>query len=89
MKFTKYLTEADNLEITRDVLKNKTSAKIKSADGKKISMDIQTADVLTKVYDALKKPEMKKRFEKMLNGNASQIKKLIDFSEAVYTMKMI
>ena len=49
----------------------------------KAIVDLFTASALVQVYDALKKPEMKKTFEKMITDKAGFLK------TQAFAMKMI
>lgn len=74
-----YLLAENNLDVINNVVKKKQMGKVKTSDGKTVKMDLYTASAIKQVYDAVNSSN-KEKMEKMLNGNAAQIKKIADFA---------
>jgi len=69
-KGTAYPATIDTLKM---IVKDKQNQTIMFKDGKAM-VDLFTASAMTQVYDALKKPEIKKSFEKMILDKAGFLK---------------
>jgi hypothetical protein len=78
-KGTAYPATVDTL---RMIVKDKQHQTVMFKSGKAI-VDLFTASAMVQVYDALKKPEMKKHFEKMIGDKAGFMK------TQAFAMKMI
>jgi hypothetical protein len=78
-KGTAYPPTIDNL---RMIVKDKQHQTFMFKSGKAL-VDLFTASAMVQVYDALKKPEMKKTFEKMIKDKAGFMK------TQAFAMKMI
>ena len=78
-KGTAYPATIDTL---RMIVKDKQHQTVMFKSGKAI-VDLFTASAMVQVYDALKKPEMKKHFEKMIADKAGFMK------TQAFAMKMI
>ena len=78
-KGTAYPATIDTL---RKIVKDKQHQTVMFKSGKAI-VDLFTASAMVQVYDALKKPEMKKTFEKMIGDKAGFLK------TQEFAMKMI
>ena len=78
-KGTAYPATIDTL---RKIVKDKQHQTVMFKSGKAI-VDLFTASAMVQVYDALKKPEMKKTFEKMIGDKAGFLK------TQAFAMKMI
>ena len=78
-KGTAYPATVDTL---RKIVKDKQHQTVMFKSGKAM-VDLFTASAMVQVYDALKKPEMKKHFEKMIADKAGFMK------TQVFAMKMI
>ena len=78
-KGTAYPATIDTL---RMIVKDKQHQTVMFKSGKAI-VDLFTASAMVQVYDALKKPEMKKHFEKMIGDKAGFMK------TQAFAMKMI
>lgn len=73
------LTEAKVLDTIKDIVKNKSSKPVKFDDGKSMKVDMQTANVILKVYDALNQ-QNKDKVSDMLNKNKGNFVKFVDFA---------
>ena len=78
-KGTAYPATVDTL---RKIVKDKQHQTVMFKSGQAI-VDLFTASAMVQVYDALKKPEMKKHFEKMITDKAGFLK------TQAFAMKMI
>ena len=78
-KGTAYPATIDTL---RKIVKDKQHQTVMFKSGQAI-VDLFTANAMVQVYDALKKPEMKKTFEKMIGDKAGFLK------TQAFAMKMI
>jgi hypothetical protein len=78
-KGTAYPATVDTL---RKIVKDKQHQTVMFKSGKAI-VDLFTASAMVQVYDALKKPDMKKTFEKMITDKAGFMK------TQAFAMKMI
>ena len=78
-KGTAYPATVDTL---RKIVKDKQHQTVMFKSGKAL-VDLFTASAMVQVYDALKKPEMKKHFEKMITDKAGFLK------TQAFAMKMV
>ena len=78
-KGTAYPATVDTL---RKIVKDKQHQTVMFKSGQAI-VDLFTASAMVQVYDALKKPEMKKHFEKMIGDKAGFLK------TQAFAMKMV
>jgi hypothetical protein len=78
-KGTAYPATIDTLKM---IVREKQNQTVMFKSGKAI-VDLFTASAMVQVYDALKKPEMKKTFEKMIGDKAGFLK------TQAFAMKMI
>jgi hypothetical protein len=68
------------LEQLQDILDSKQRTVIKFKNGTSGSVDMQTANVVLTVYNAMQQPDMKQKFERMINGDKRSFVKVVDFS---------
>ena len=73
-----YLLVEDNIDVLKNIVKNKQHKTIKFKDGS-LKVDMFTASAITKVYDAVNNAN-KKKMEPMLNGKKAQFMKIADFA---------
>ena len=73
-----YLLVEDNIDVLKNIVKNKQHKTIKFKDGS-LKVDMFTASAITKVYDAVNDAN-KKKMEPMLNGKKAQFMKIADFA---------
>jgi len=71
--------DEDALGQIKDIVKNSSAKSVKFADGKSMKVDMQTANVLLKVLDALNDTN-KKKFGDMLGKNKANFMKAVDFA---------
>jgi len=71
--------DEDALGQIKDIVKNSSAKAVKFADGKSMKVDMQTANVLLKVLDALNDTN-KKKFGDMLGKNKANFMKAVDFA---------
>ena len=76
------LLAEDNVDVLKSIVKSKSAKPMKFKDGT-MKVDLFTASAMVQVYDALKKPEMKKTFEKMITDKAGFLK------TQAFAMKML
>ena len=67
------------LDTIKSIVKNKSANAVKFDDKKSLKVDMQTANVLLKVYDALN-PDNKKKVEAMMNKDKASFMKIVDFA---------
>ena len=67
------------LETLQGIVQGNAKKAIKFSNGQQLSVDHVTANMLLKVHAALKNPDMKAKFEKMLQDNPASFMKLVDF----------
>jgi len=77
MERASHLAE-DNVDMLRDIVKNKQLKNIKFKDGN-MKVDLFTASAITKVYDMVNKSNQQK-MTKMLNGKKAEFMKIADFA---------
>lgn len=63
----------------KKIVSNKQAQEVKFADGNKLRVDMQTANVLLKVHDALNDTN-KKKFAEAINKNENMFMKMVDFA---------
>ena len=68
----------DNLDMLKDIVKNKQMKNIKFKDGN-MKVDLFTASAVTQVFDAVNKSNQEK-MRGMLNGTKAQFMKIADFA---------
>jgi len=76
----------DNVDVLKDIVKNKQNKNIKFKDGKNIKfkdgnmkVDLFTASAITQVFDMVNKSNQDK-MKKMLNGKKAEFMKIADFA---------
>lgn len=69
----------DALKTIKSITKDKSAKTVKFADGKSVKVDMQTANVLLKVIDALN-DKNKSKFSDMINQSKASFMKAVDFS---------
>ena len=77
MERASHLAE-DNLDMLKDIVKNKQMKNIKFKDGN-MKVDLFTASAVTQVFDAVNKSNQEK-MRGMLNGTKAQFMKIADFA---------
>lgn len=70
----------DNLQALRDIVSNKSHKKIKFKDGRSAAVDLQSANVILTLYDALGNKDSKDKLERMLNNSLSDYSKVFNFA---------
>lgn len=70
------------IDTLNSIVKNKQVQEVKFKDGKKLKVDMQTANLLTKVYKALNSTNAKKFADKLEQGQSSFMK-MLDFAYSV------
>ena len=80
------LLAEDNLKVLRSIFKNKQNKPVKMKDGS-MKVDLFTASAITKVYDAVSKPDAREKLDRMLNGTKAQFMKIADFAYKSVKMK--
>ena len=73
------IKEETVLNTIKGIVKSKGANSVKFDDGKTVKVDMQTANVLLKVYDALNS-QNKEKVEKMMQKDKASFMKLIDFA---------
>ena len=73
-----YLLAEDNVDILKNIVKNKQNKNIKFKDGS-MKVDLYTASAITQVFDKVNKSNQKK-MKDMINGKKAQFMKIADFS---------
>jgi hypothetical protein len=73
------IKEEKVLDTIKQIVKNKSAKAVKFDDKKSMKVDMQTANVLLKVYDALN-PANKEKVEKMMNKDKASFMKFVDFA---------
>ena len=68
----------DNVDMLRDIVKNKQLKNIKFKDGS-MKVDLFTASAITKVYDMVNKSNQDK-MSKLINGKKAEFMKIADFA---------
>ena len=80
------LLAEDNLKVLKSIVKNKQNKPVKMKDGS-MKVDLFTASAITKVYDAVSKPDAREKLDRMLNGTKAQFMKIADFAYKSVKMK--
>ena len=73
-----YLLAEDNVDILKNIVKNKQNKNIKFKDGS-MKVDLYTASAITQVFDKVNKSNQKK-MKDMINGKKAQFMKIADFA---------
>ena len=73
------LKEENVMDTIKGIVKNKSANTVKFNDGKTMKIDMQTANVLLKVYDALNK-QNKEKVETMMSKDKQNFMKIVDFA---------
>jgi len=73
-----YLLAEDNVDVLKNIVKNKQNKNIKFKDGS-MKVDLYTASAITQVFDKVNKSNQKK-MKDMINGKKAQFMKIADFS---------
>ena len=73
-----YLLAEDNVDILKNIVKNKQNKNIKFKDGS-MKVDLFTASAITQVFDKVNRSNQKK-MKDMINGKKAQFMKIADFS---------
>jgi len=73
-----YLLAEDNVDILKNIVKNKSMKTVKLKDGS-MKVDLFTASAITQVYDMVNKSNQDK-MAKMLNGKKAEFMKIADFA---------
>lgn len=73
-----YLLAEDNVDVLRNIVKNKQNKNIKFKDGS-MKVDLFTASAITQVFDKVNKSNQAK-MKDMINGKKAQFMKIADFA---------
>ena len=73
-----YLLVEDNVDILKNIVKNKQNKNIKFKDGS-MKVDLFTASAITQVFDKVNRSNQKK-MKDMINGKKAQFMKIADFA---------
>jgi hypothetical protein len=73
-----YLLVEDNVDILRNIVKNKQAKNIKTSDGT-MKVDLFTASAITQIFDKVNSSNQEK-MTKMLNGKKAEFMKIADFA---------
>ena len=73
-----YLLAEDNVDVLKNIVKNKQNKNIKFKDGS-MKVDLYTASAITQVFDKVNRSNQKK-MKDMINGKKAQFMKIADFS---------
>jgi len=73
-----YLLAEDNVDVLKNIVKNKQNKNIKFKDGS-MKVDLFTASAITQVFDKVNRSNQKK-MKDMINGKKAQFMKIADFS---------
>jgi len=68
----------DNIESLRDIVTNHSARSLKFDDGTSMMVDVQTADVILKVYEHLN-PDNQAKLNRMVNKDKSSFVRIVDF----------
>jgi hypothetical protein len=74
-----FMIDEDAIDTIKSISKNKQAMSVKLKDGKSIKVDMQTANVILKVVDALN-DKNKTKFTDMLGKSKANFQKAVDFS---------
>ena len=73
-----YLLAEDNVDVLKNIVKNKQNKSIKFKDGS-MKVDLYTASAVTQVFDAVNKSNQQK-ITKLLNGSKAEFMKVASFA---------
>ena len=73
-----YLLVEDNVDILKNIVKNKQNKNIKFKDGS-MKVDLYTASAITQVFDKVNRSNQQK-MKTMINGKKAQFVKIADFA---------
>jgi len=73
-----YLLAEDNVDVLKNIVKNKQNKNIKFKDGS-MKVDLFTASAITQVFDKVNRSNQKK-MKDMINGKKAQFMKIADFA---------
>ena len=73
-----YLLVEDNVDILKNIVKNKQNKNIKFKDGS-MKVDLYTASAITQVFDKVNRSNQQK-MKNMINGKKAQFMKIADFA---------
>ena len=73
-----YLLAEDNVDVIKNIVKNKQNKNIKFKDGS-MKVDLFTASAITQVFDKVNRSNQKK-MKDMINGKKAQFMKIADFA---------
>ena len=73
-----YLLAEDNVDVLKNIVKNKQNKNIKFKDGS-MKVDLYTASAITQVFDKVNRSNQKK-MKDMINGKKAQFMKIADFA---------
>ena len=73
-----YLLVEDNIDVLKNIVKNKQHKTIKFKDGS-LKVDMFTASAITKVFDLINKSNQEK-MKRMVNGSKGRFMKIADFA---------
>lgn len=74
-----FMMDEDAIDTIKSISKKKQAMDVKLKDGKSIKVDMQTANVILKVIDALN-DKNKKKFTDMLGKSKTNFAKAVEFS---------
>jgi hypothetical protein len=74
-----FMIDEDAIDTIKSIAKNKQAMSVKLKDGKSVKVDMQTANVILKVIDALN-DKNKSKFTDMLGKSKANFQKAVDFS---------
>ena len=73
-----YTVKEDNVAILKKIVKDKRNMPVKLKDGQ-MKVDLYTASAIVQVYDNMKKPDLKKKLEFIINkGNKAKFLRLVN-----------
>jgi len=73
-----YLLAEDNVDVLKNIVKNKQNKNIKFKDGS-MKVDLFTASAITQVFDKVNRSNQQK-MKNMINGKKAQFMKIADFA---------
>lgn len=73
-----YLMVEDNVDVLKNIVKNKQNKNIKFKDGS-MKVDLYTASAITQVFDKVNRSNQSK-MKDMINGKKAQFMKIADFA---------
>jgi hypothetical protein len=75
----KFIIDEDAIDTIKSIVKDKQAKTVKFQDKKSIKVDMQTANIILKVVDALNK-DNKRKFTDMLSKSKPNFMKAVDFA---------